>query len=285
MIKTKKQKSNLFTPLRYPGGKTSLYEYFSDVIEKHGWENITYIEPYAGGAGAALSLLILGKVKKVVINDYDPAIYAFWYSVTNSSEDFIELIDSTPVTIDEWRRQKQIYKNVDQSNLLQLGFATFFLNRTNRSGILNAGPIGGMGQLGEWKLDARYNKANLIAKIKLIALHKDSITVLNLDGLKVIKKYAAKKNSFLYVDPPYYVKGGNLYLNAFNHADHEKLAQVLKHYSASKWLLSYDNEDAIRRLYVDFNYEIFSLKYSAHHNTKIGSELMIFSEQIRPEDA
>lgn len=280
MIKTKTERKHAYTPLRYPGGKTSLFGYFASVIEAHGWKGLTYIEPFAGGAGAALSLLFLEKVEAVVINDYDPAIYAFWKAVTESNDDFVNLIETTPVTVAEWEFQKKIYKAADLSDLLKLGFATFFLNRTNRSGILNAGPIGGKQQLGRWKIDARYNKSAMIDKIRLIGLYRKRITVLNQDGNEVIEKYVKGKNSFFYVDPPYFIKGADLYLNAFKLADHQKLATTLSKYPNAKWLLSYDNEENIVDLYANFNYEVFLLKYSAHHNSKSGSELMVFSDAI-----
>lgn len=280
MIKTKTQRKYLLTPLRYPGGKTSLFEFFDAVIKEHGWKNITYIEPYAGGAGAGISLLLLEKVRHIVINDFDPAIYSFWLALKEHNAEFIELVSNTPVTIDEWERQKKVYKAADTSDRLSLGFATFFLNRTNRSGILNAGPIGGKQQLGEWKIDARYNKKNLIEKIKLIGLYSDRITVLNNDGSDVIAKYAEDPTCFFYVDPPYFVKGADLYLNAFKLKDHEKLANTLNKFNRAKWLLSYDNEQEILELYPNREFRVFDLKYSAHHNSKVGSELMIFSDAI-----
>lgn len=280
MIQAKTHRKYLFTPLRYPGGKTSLFEFFNDVIKRHEWKDITYIEPYAGGAGAAISLLLLEKVRKIVINDYDPAIYSFWLAITKHNAEFIRLIESTDITIEQWELQKKIYKAADMSDRLALGFATFFLNRTNRSGILNAGPIGGKQQLGEWKIDARYNKQNLIEKIKLIGLYSDKITVLNKDGADVIERYAKDQKSFFYVDPPYFVKGADLYLNAFKLKDHQKLANSLNKHRKAKWLLSYDNEQDILNLYPDRQYRTFDLKYSAHHNSKVGSELMIFSDSI-----
>lgn len=280
MIRAKTHKKHLFTPLRYPGGKTSLFEFFDDVIKRHEWRDVTYIEPYAGGAGAAISLLLLEKVRNIVINDYDPAIYSFWLAITEHNAEFIERVMATPVTVEEWERQKKIYKAVDTSDRLSLGFATFFLNRTNHSGILNAGPIGGKQQLGEWKIDVRYNKQNLIKKIKLIGLYSDRITVLNDDGADVIERYAKDSKSFFYVDPPYFVKGADLYLNAFMLKDHQKLADLLNKHAKSKWLLSYDNEKDILDLYLNRQYRTFDLKYSAHHNSKVGSEVMILSNVI-----
>jgi DNA-methyltransferase len=280
MIKTKIHRKHLFTPLRYPGGKTSLFAFFDAVIEKHEWKDVTYIEPYAGGAGAAISLLLLEKVHRIVINDYDPAIYSFWFSLKERNAEFIERVLNTPVTVEEWEQQKKVYKAANTSDRLSLGFATFFLNRTNRSGILNAGPIGGKQQLGDWKIDARYNKQSLIGKIKLIGLYSDRITVLNEDGVDVIERYAKDPNSFFYVDPPYFVKGADLYLNAFKLEDHQRLADSLSRHNKAKWLLSYDNEKRILDLYPDRNHRAFELKYSAHYNSKVGSELMIFSDAI-----
>lgn len=280
MIYTKTQRKHLYTPLRYPGGKTSLFSFFNDVIERHAWKDTVYIEPYAGGAGAALSLLVLDKVKAIVINDYDPAIYAFWHSVVYDTDNFIKLIRETDLTIREWERQRVIYKDADTSDPLALGFATFYLNRTNRSGILNAGPIGGKSQTGKWKIDARYNKEALIKKIGLIGDRRDRITITNMDGLELIREYSRKKNSFFYVDPPYFVKGADLYLNAFRYKDHEKLAATLNELKNTKWLLTYDSEPEILALYSQRAYRPFDLKYSAHHNSRLGSELMIFSDSI-----
>jgi len=280
MIQTKTQRKHMYTPLRYPGGKTSLFEFFDQVIQRHGWGNVKYIEPYAGGAGAGLSLLVLGKVESIVINDFDPAIYAFWKSILDNPKEFIRLIEITPVTISEWNKQKLVYKIADQSDLLNLGFATFFLNRTNRSGVMNAGPIGGKNQTGNWKIDARYNKTKLIEKIETIAKYRHKITVSMLDGVDVVAKYANDPHSFFYVDPPYFVKGAHLYLNAFDIKDHEKLARTLNQYTDTKWLLTYDNEPEIRELYAERNYMPFDLKYSVHHNTHSGSEIMFLSDAV-----
>lgn len=283
MIKTKSHRKHLYTPLRYPGGKTSLFEFFGQLINQHGWSDITYIEPYAGGAGAALSLLILDKVDAIVINDYDPAIYAFWASVVYDTDQFVEKILNTQTDVKEWQKQKNIYKLADLSNPLDLGFATFFLNRTNRSGILNAGPVGGMAQTGNWKIDARYNKEALVNKIRLIQQRKDSIRVTNKDGIEIIKEFGHYNSSFFYVDPPYFVKGADLYLNAFKTKNHEELAQVLNEFKQSKWVLTYDNEPEIRQLYPKRNYRPFDLKYSAHQNSRAGSELMFFSDALNME--
>jgi len=279
VVRFKKQQKHFYTPLRYPGGKTPLFSFFGSIIEKNGLENVQYIEPYAGGAGAALSLLILGKVKSIVINDFDRAVFAFWKSITEDTDSFIRRIRETPVTIDEWYRQQEVYRQKG-ADLSDLGFATFFLNRTNRSGILEGGIIGGKGQTGKWLLDARFKKESLIQKIEIIAEHKQNIEVLNEDGLEVIKKFADMPTALFYIDPPYYFKGSLLYLNSYNHNDHGRLAELLNSLTKTRWILSYDNVPQIRDFYSARakQYE-FSLHYQAHYS-KEGSELMVLSDNL-----
>ncbi len=275
-ILTSKSRKNYHSPLRYPGGKTSLLPFFEKVIEDRGLEKITYIEPFAGGAGAALALLLFGKVDRIVINDLDKAIYAFWRSSIFNSAKFIKKIKSTPVTISEWKKQKAIY-NDSKASLFDLGFATFFLNRTNTSGILDGGPIGGLKQKSKYKIDARFNKDILIERIRQIALYKYKISVFNKDGLHLIGEYLNKKNAFIYLDPPYFEKGATLYLNHYKKEDHETLAKKLNSNPDAFWLLTYDNKKEIKSLYLDRKIVNFSLNYNAYESRK-GREVMILSD-------
>ena len=278
-IQLKRQLQYFYTPLRYPGGKSSLLSFFGSIIEKNGLKNVQYIEPYAGGAGAAISLLILGKVDSIVINDLDRAVYAFWRAITEDTDRFIRHIRETPITINEWYRQREVYRQ-KEADLFDLGFATFFLNRTNRSGILDGGVIGGIKQTGKWPLHARFNKESLIQKIEIIAEHKRNIKVLNEDGLEVIRRFANMPTAFFYIDPPYYFKGSLLYLNSYNHNDHSKLAELLNSLTETRWIVSYDNVPQIRSLYSSrAKQHEFSLYYHAHAS-KQGSEIMVLSDNL-----
>ena len=211
------------SPLRYPGGKNRLAGFIRLVIQNLNMPNCTYVEPFAGGAGVALSLLLDNTVDRIVINDYDKAIYSFWRAVKQEPASLIDLIQSTPVTIDEWYRQKEIY-STSTSYSLDLAFATLFLNRTNRSGILNAGPIGGYAQDGEWRLDVRFDKEALITKIELISRERERISVYNKDIISLLRNYAPRLGDrlFFYFDPPYYNKGQKLYKNFFTPQDHRR---------------------------------------------------------------
>lgn len=277
-ISQKRNQKNHYSPLRYPGGKTFLFPFFDSIIADNGLKKTTYIEPFAGGAGAALALLMSGKVDRIVINDLDKAIYAFWKSAVFESVKFINKIKSTPITIREWKKQKAIYGNLESSEF-DLGFATFFLNRTNTSGILNGGPIGGTKQAGKYKINARFNKEKLIERINQLASFKDKILVFNKDGLRLINDYLNKKNTFIYLDPPYFEKGASLYLNHYKKEDHEALAKKLNDNPDAFWLLTYDNKKEIKSLYPNRKVISFSLNYNAYKSRR-GREIMIMSNAI-----
>lgn len=266
------------SPLRYPGGKNRLASFIGLAIRNMNIPDCTYIEPFAGGAGVALSLLLDGIVDKIVINDLDKAIYSFWRAVKQEPLKLIEKIETTPITIDEWYRQKQIYTSSTKYSL-DLAFATLFLNRTNRSGILTAGPIGGYSQSGEWKLDARFNREALIEKINKIAYKNKNIIIYNKDIISLINNYIPKfgENAFIYFDPPYYNKGQKLYKNYFTPYDHQKIHDIIVNKIHIPWIMTYDDVLEISNLYSDFLTKKFELIYSAANKGK-ASELIIFSE-------
>ncbi|WP_461164465.1 DNA adenine methylase [Arthrobacter sp. R4-81] len=267
------------SPLRYPGGKASLAGLFADLIGKLGLRQARYVEPYAGGAGAGIALLREGIVNDLVINDIDPAVHAFWHSVVNNNSLFIELVKSTPLTIAEWQRQRKIYRTGDQGDKLSLGFAFFFLNRTNRSGILNAGVIGGQKQDGNYKIDARFNRETLVERIETIGALAERITVTDLDGRTVIQHYGNDKATFMYIDPPYVEAGSRLYLNAFDGRDHQALASVVNTIEAAHWLMTYDTAPLIESLYRG-NFQCrLEITYSAHNPGK-AEELLVASPLV-----
>ena len=272
------------SPLRYPGGKGGLAGFLAQVICLNGIEGGIYAEPYAGGAGAALSLLANEYISQILINDADPNIYAFWASVTNRTDDFIELIDRTPLTMDEWERQRNIYRSRRASQIAR-GFATFYLNRCNRSGIIqNGGPIGGMRQDGKWRIDARFNRAGLKARVRQIADFGERISVSNHDAIDFLQErigpLSKRKRLFVYLDPPYYAKGPKLYLNAYTHDDHVALARYIVKQSSYRWLISYDDVPQIRAIYAQNRKVNLELSYSAY-TRRSGRELVLCQDDLR----
>ncbi|OHX35745.1 DNA methyltransferase [Methylomonas sp. LWB] len=268
-----------YSPLRYPGGKTQLSSFVESLIKHNGLVGGVYVEPFAGGAGIAWHLLRNHIVENVVINDLSVSIYSFWFAVLNHTVDFCEMIESTPITIDQWYQQKDIQRQ--QVSGLELGFSTFFLNRVNRSGIINAGVIGGKAQSGLYKLDCRFNKLDLIKKIQKIASYSKQIQLSNLDAGDFLETKLTELGDhvLINIDPPYYNKGKELYQNFFDHEDHVRLASIIANLD-QRWMLTYDDTPEIYELYKVFNPESFSLNYTAQIKRK-GSELIVFSSRLR----
>lgn len=265
-----------YSPLRYPGGKSKLAPLVKAIINNNLENTDTYIEPFAGGAGVALSLLFDGVVERIVLNDYDKAIYSIWKSIYNNSDEFIDRIYNTPLTIDEWRNQKRIYIKEQNKYSFELGFAAFYLNRTNRSGILSAGPIGGYSQEGTYLIDARFNREALASRISKIAQRKHSILIYNQEINTFISRILPKyiHNAFIYFDPPYYKNGKRLYKKFFMDSDHARLREKIK--DIKNWIITYDNIPEIVELYDLFDKRLFSLNHSAA-NKGYNPELVIFS--------
>lgn len=266
------------TPLRYPGGKAKFAPVIKQIIEKNNLKG-HYIEPYAGGAGVALDLLFNGYCSDIHINDLDLAIYHFWKAITEQTEDFICLINDTPITIEEWHKQKILLKREDLSPL-EHGFAAFFLNRTNRSGILKAGVIGGLNQMGNYKLDCRFNKIDLIKRIEKIGDMSKYIHITNFDTetwLPIIDTLVPT-NSLIYLDPPYYEKGQGLYRNYYQHKDHQAIQEKLANIK-TPWLVSYDNNSNIKAIYQQYRQNEYSLNYSANKKMK-ATEIVIYSHNL-----
>ena len=258
------------TPLRYPGGKQKLAPFIREILQQNGIKG-HYVEPYAGGAGVAIELLLNEDVQCIHLNDSDLGIYAFWYSILNENERFCREILVASLTVEEWKKH----------SLFELGFSTFFLNRCNRSGVISAGVIGGLNQEGNYKIDARFSRNDLIRRIELIGRYKDRITVTNMDAESYINEYLPKlpANCLIYLDPPYYNKAKALYLNAYNKNDHARLAQTIQNKIRHNWVLSYDGVPQIIELYSNRRHFLYDLQYSAAKSYK-GQEIFIFCDQL-----
>lgn len=272
---------NFYSPLRYPGGKNKLAKFIALICEKNNI-NGHYVEPYAGGASVALYLLMNDYVKEITINDLDRGIYAFWFSVLNETERFCRKIKNTEITVENWEKFKMIHSNYKNVNLFDLGFATFFLNRVNRSGIIDGGIIGGRGQKGEYKIDCRFNKKDLIGRIRLIASYKKNINLYNIDALELIKKIQKRsinENTIFYFDPPYYLKGPSLYMSHYKKEDHSLVGQGIQKIKNYKWIVSYDNVPEIKKLYADFKKREYSFSHVAYE-IREGKEILFFSNNL-----
>lgn len=270
------------SPLRYPGGKARLAPFFARVKWAQERDLDTYAEPFAGGVGAGLQLLSQGHIKHLAINDLNPGIAAFWRSVVHAPEEFCEQIRRVDVSVGSWHHYRERYESGEGDDL-ELGFATFFLNRTNRSGILNARPIGGFEQTGKWKIDARFNKDGLCERVTTIARYSDRISVSQVDAVEFLKLLPAPQTTLVFVDPPYLKQGDRLYFNRFSGSAHEQLAQELAH-AEFPWILTYDADDRItNELYRGERCAEFGISHSAQVHRQ-GREYIVFSRDLRLPD-
>ena len=276
------------SPLRYPGGKASLAAFLGRTIELNNLSGCSYLEPFAGGAGAALRLLREGVASELYLNDLDPHIVSFWSAVLNEPERFADAVLTVPMSIAEWRKQEQISRRADSGRPFELGFATFYLNRCNRSGIiLGAAPIGGYAQAGTWRMDARFYRESLADRILAIGRRRDQIHVTNMDAVEFLSKRFSgghgHNSAFVYLDPPYYANGNRLYMNYYCDPEHQKLARYMQAQDGLKWLMSYDDTDYIRRLYADCEVSTFYLQYSVQRSRR-AQELLISPRQVQLPD-
>lgn len=272
------------SPLRYPGGKASIAGFLEDMLDLNDLSGCSYYEPYAGGAGAALSLLKNNCVSSIFINDADIRIYSFWHSVLNESDRFVDDIFSTPIDIKTWKHQKSICEDPSKHSLYKVGFATFFMNRCNRSGVLvGAGPIGGLLQDGQWRIDVRFNREGLAKRILEISAMKDRICVYNMDAIAFLKSTLpaglGRKKVFVYLDPPYVNKADRLYMNTYNQKDHSEISCYIMKQKTLNWVMSYDDTPLIHDLYRDAKVSSMPIRYSLQ-SKRAAKELIIAPQSI-----
>ena len=253
--------------LRYPGGKTQLSKFVCNLISLNKITQPIYCEPFSGGSGVSMELLLTNKVDTVILNDLEPSIYSIWYAILHDTERLIDSIQSIPITMDQWYLQKEIYTNLQNCSEynFKLALATLFLNRTNRGGIITGGPIGGYNQNSKYALNCRFNKTNIIKKINDIAKQRHRICLYMLDAKELIHKVllATPPNQlFTFFDPPYYHQGQALYKNGFKHNEHVNLAQAIRLMNHYKWITTYDECPEIQSIYTDYHLYTYKLRYS-----------------------
>jgi len=280
-------------PLRYPGGKTQLVNYIESFIRANDLVGCTIYEPYAGGAAVSLNMLDRDLVTRAIINEKDPLIYCFWKSVFEHTEELCELIDRTVINLTNWREMAK-YRDpafcVNKS-IVRIGFACLFLNRTSFSGLLISNPLGGWKQISEYKIDCRFNKDKLIKHIHSISRFKQQVCVINGDALDFMKmriKYKPNRKFFVYIDPPYYLQGKNLYRFYYTIDQHQDLSKYLLS-KTFPWLLSYDQHDFIKHLYEQKHetsdklyFQNTYFDYSVRFSKSRQAELLISNRELPP---
>ena len=265
-----------FSPLRYPGGKGRLGEWMAELMRYNKLNGGWYAEPYAGGAGIALHLLLKGYVKEIYINDLNLGIYALWKTILEDCDELINLIQKKPITIDERKNQFKKIMNPNSYTTTELGFATLYLNRTSKSGIITGGPIGGHAQRGRWKVDARFNKRNIIKRIELINKYNKNIILHNKDALEFLNNELPNNtNGLIYLDPPYFASGKDLYQNDYNRNDHYDISKFIYKLNYP-WILTYDDTPEIENIYNWVKGGRFNIYYTVNNKKRRNSTELIF---------
>ena len=266
------------SPLRYPGGKRFLTGRIAQLISQNGMKNQPYCEPFSGGAAVGLTMLNNMTISRFHLNDLDTPLYLFWKAVLDDTENLISAIRNTPVDIPEWRRQREIHQRADASNPFELGFATFFMNRCNRSGISQASPIGGYAQKGKWKVDARFNRRTLEQRVQRVAEMRDRIQLTNLDAIELMEGLEPC-GTFVYLDPPYCSNGERLYQHSYKQQDHRKLAEYVLTHPGLAWAMSYDKHPLTQELYAECQIEKIVLGYSLQKK-RVEQEILIIPNHM-----
>ncbi len=269
-----------YTPLRYPGGKRRLFGVVTSLLEANGLSGIHYTEPYAGGAAVALALLFEEYASTIHLNDLSRPIFAFWHSVLHAADDLCERVENTPVTMDEWDRQRAVLESSQDADMKDLGFATLFLNRTNRSGIITGGVIGGRMQKGAWGITARFNKQEIIRRIEKVERYRTRISLSQMDAADFVDQQMASlgANSFTFLDPPYIENGKGLYLNDYTAEGHIALATTVSKLEIP-WICTYDRAAIELGLFGRHRRIDYGLPYMAQGRHK-GGEVMFISNGV-----
>lgn len=277
-------------PLRYPGAKRSLANYIDNLIQANNLQGCRFYEPYAGSAAVGLELLQQRIIEELILCEKDILIYALWSCVFNRTDDLCALIMDTPITVETWLAMEP-YRQVtavQEYDLLDLGFAGLFFNRTNFSGILKANPIGGINQASQYAIDCRFNKEKVINIIQRLGAYRGHVEVHFGDALEFMRQqqhYFLQTHCFAYFDPPYYDKGAKIYRHFYRDQDHIDLCTYVSQVHHLDWIISYDDAPFICALYGETGaqYCPFFLDYSCANKVRTkGRELLISNLPLPP---
>ncbi|WP_047307860.1 DNA adenine methylase [Rhodopseudomonas palustris] len=272
------------SPLRYPGGKRKLAPFIADLIRRAELDIELLVEPFAGGAAVAISLLESGHVKSIGLADADPLIASFWRIVfSDDAWKLVDLIQDTKVTLGEWYRQKALAPRCD----LSAAFKCLYLNRTSFSGALmsRTGPIGGISQKGPYKIGCRFNRPKIAARILELSKLADNVRFVRnssyrrtmADVSRTSLAAQSPEKILWYLDPPFFAKAERLYRYSFSDDQHEELPDDIDNL-VGHWLLSYDDHATARRLYSKHpGFARVNLRYNARIDT---TERLVASEVI-----
>lgn len=281
-------KRRYLSPLRYPGGKARMSAHLAEVFaQQHGLLDVeVWMEPFAGGAGAALTLLDEDQVSEAWLVERHPALAAFWRAVVEQGDELAARVEVLHVDMTTWDEARHVVGAVsagEQLPDLDAGLAAFVVNRCSRSGIVtaNAGPMGGKHQRGRWTVASRWNAVALAERIRHVHTLGPRIRITEGDGIEHIAELdgsvGIEDELFLFVDPPYIREGNRLYANGMTGAGHQRLADALRA-TPARWLLTYDDEPAVHEsLYPTERVLAYDISNTANRQ-RVAREFAVFSD-------
>jgi DNA adenine methylase len=283
MTSSRTPSSRYASPLRYPGGKARMAPWLTDTFEALLWpmDVEIWLEPFGGGAGAALTALASGRVPEAWIVEANPALAAFWTTVMNDGPAMADRVERTVPTLGMFQDSRQTVAAAldgERIDTFKLGLAAFILNRCSRSGMIlpSVGPIGGKAQTGLHTVAARFNAAALADRIRTVHALGDRFKVFAGDGISFLEDLPAsgvQDEVFCFVDPPYIGVGNDLYAIGMDDDLHQRLANALNRLTAP-WLLTYDAHPQIPQLYPDSQVLEFDIPHTAG-SSRVGTEYLV----------
>lgn len=266
-------KSPFKSPLRYPGGKQRAVLQIAGMLPASMNE---YREPMVGGGSVYFYVRNRKLARRYWINDKFEELIAFWTTVqsNDSCKKLMNELEELRLSCATAEKFKDYYKKVrDESpkDSYRAAFLFFFFNRVTFSGTTQAGGFSSAASIKRFT-------ASAIERLRDMPEALSDTKITNLDVFDVIE--TPGEGVFVFIDPPYYTAtrlyGKNGRLHQF---DHKQLAAILK-VTEHRFLITYDDCEAVRELYNWANIKDWQLQYGMNNCnqsrlSKVGNELFI----------
>lgn len=257
------------SPFRYPGGKFYALKYIVPFL--NAVPHTEFREPFVGGGS-----VFFGKQKAAFnwINDIESQLITTYLAIQDKFS--CDLLVEAMITEQANKERHNFYKNFIPNDDFELAKRMYYLNRTSYCGIIHKPAWG----YADGKSSPPANWGNFLKKAHA---KLSGVKITNVDFSKLITEPSHNGQVLLYLDPPYYnADTKRAYIHPFGHADHEKLASLLKN-TEHYFCLSYDDSLEVRELYKWANiYERSWIYNTANttNNRKVGNELIITNYHV-----
>jgi DNA adenine methylase len=246
--------------IRYPGSKDKHLRFLESYFPSFNYEK-GICEPFAGTASVTFYMLQGKFVDYYHINDFDSGIAALWNTVKTQPEDLKQKIKSYKPNVKDFYK----FKNEEADNDFDKAFQKIVIHQISFSGLgmMAGGPLGGREQKGAYNVLSRWRPEKISANIeKCSNLLNSADGKITNESWETVLTEANDNGRFIYLDPPYYERGANLYIAG--DIDHAAMAEELQ--SKDNWLLSYNDLPEIRKLYKKNHIETLNVRSQLHHN-------------------